>query len=75
MSAGAAIAITVCVNGAEERLAVTTIADLMAACAPAPNVRGVAVALNGRVVPRTAWAETSLRDGDRVEIVRAMQGG
>jgi sulfur carrier protein len=75
MSAGAAIAITVCVNGAEERLAVTTIADFMAARAPAPNVRGVAVALNGRVVPRAAWAETSLRDGDRVEIVRAMQGG
>jgi len=75
MSAGAAIAITVCVNGAEERLAAATIADLMAARALAPDARGVAVALNGRVIPRPAWAETSLRDGDRVEIVRAMQGG
>jgi sulfur carrier protein len=75
MNAGAAIAKTVRVNGVEERLAAATIADLMAARAVAPNARGVAVALNGRVVPRVAWAETSLRDGDRVEIVRAMQGG
>jgi sulfur carrier protein len=75
MNAGAAIAKTVCVNGVEERLAAATIADLMAGRAVAPNARGVAVALNGRVVPRAAWAETSLRDGDRVEIVRAMQGG
>jgi sulfur carrier protein len=75
MNAGAAIAIMLYVNGAEERLAAATIADLMAARAHAPNARGVAVALNGRVVPRAAWAETALRDGDRVEIVRAMQGG
>ena len=75
MNPGAAIAITVCVNGVEERLAAATIAGLMAARALVSNARGVAVALNGRVVPRAAWAETSLRDGDRVEIVRAMQGG
>jgi sulfur carrier protein len=75
MNPRAAIAITVCVNGVEERLATATIAGLMAARALASNARGVAVALNGRVVPRAAWAETSLRDGDRVEIVRAMQGG
>jgi len=37
--------------------------------------RGIAVALNGAVVPRGAWTETLLRPGDRVEIVRARQGG
>ena len=39
------------------------------------NQRGIAVALNGAVVPRTAWPSTRLRAGDSVEIVRARQGG
>lgn len=37
--------------------------------------QGVAIALNGRVLRRRDWAQTALREGDRVEIVRAMQGG
>jgi sulfur carrier protein len=37
--------------------------------------RGVAVALDGEVVPRTRWNETQLGDGDRLEIVVAVQGG
>jgi sulfur carrier protein len=37
--------------------------------------QGFAIALNGAVVRRGAWAETRLAEGDRVEIVRAMQGG
>ncbi|MFC6051123.1 sulfur carrier protein ThiS, partial [Methylobacterium hispanicum] len=36
---------------------------------------GVAIALNGRVVRRRDWEATPVRDGDRIEIVRAMQGG
>ncbi len=36
---------------------------------------GVAVAVNGEVVPRRAWAGTLLRDGDRVEVITAVQGG
>ena len=37
--------------------------------------RGVAVALEGEVVPRSAWAETGLADGQRVEILEAKAGG
>ena len=37
--------------------------------------QGVAIALNGRVVRKTEWAATLLAEGDRIEIVRAMQGG
>lgn len=37
--------------------------------------RGVAVAVNGEVVPRTRWAGTALVDGDRVEVLTAAQGG
>ena len=37
--------------------------------------RGVAVALDGEVVPRGRWDETELREGQRVEVVQAVQGG
>lgn len=37
--------------------------------------RGVAVAVNGEVVPRSTWAATPLADGDAVEVLSAAQGG
>jgi sulfur carrier protein len=37
--------------------------------------RGVAVAVDGEVVPRGEWSDTPLREGQRVEVVRAVQGG
>jgi sulfur carrier protein len=37
--------------------------------------RGVAVAVDGEVVPRSAWSETALADGQHVEVLRAVQGG
>lgn len=37
--------------------------------------RGVAVAVDGEVVPRGAWEKTVLREGARIEIVAAVQGG
>jgi sulfur carrier protein len=37
--------------------------------------RGVAVAVNDQVVPRSRWDKTALRDHDRVEILTASQGG
>lgn len=39
-----------------------------------PDRAGVAVAVNDEVVPRASW-DRPLADGDRVEIVRAVQGG
>jgi sulfur carrier protein len=36
---------------------------------------GVAAAVNGEVVPRRCWPATLVRDGDRVEVVTAVQGG
>ena len=37
--------------------------------------RGVAVSLNGEVLPRSAWDATPLDHGARVELVGAVQGG
>lgn len=36
---------------------------------------GVAVAVDGEVVPKARWAGTALRDGARVEVLTAVQGG
>ncbi|MDF3297123.1 sulfur carrier protein ThiS [Streptomyces tropicalis] len=36
---------------------------------------GVAAALNETVVPRTRWSATALSEGDRVEVLTAVQGG
>lgn len=40
-----------------------------------PGARGIAVAVNDSVVPRGRWADTILSPGDRVEIVKVLQGG
>lgn len=37
--------------------------------------RGIAVAVGAEVVPRSAWERAKLATGDRVEILRAVQGG
>ena len=51
----------------------TTVAELLRAL-DAPD-RGVAVAVDGEVVPRGAWDATALADEARVEVVMAVQGG
>ena len=66
---------TIRVNGESEPLAVATLAALLAEKTVDTAQRGIAVALNGAVVPRAAWPDTRLRAGDNVEIVRARQGG
>jgi sulfur carrier protein len=39
------------------------------------KLEGVAVAVNGEVVPKGAWSERTLAADDRLEIIRAVQGG
>jgi sulfur carrier protein len=62
------------VNGESEPLMADTLAALLAEKVDTGQ-RGIAVAVNGTVVPRAAWAQTPLRAGDSIEIVRARQGG
>jgi sulfur carrier protein len=50
-----------------------TVADVVAAATS--QTRGLAVAVNGEVVPRAGWPTRKLRDGDRVEVLAATQGG
>ena len=65
---------TVVVNGEHRPLPPgATVADVVAGLAG--GGRGVAVARNGEVVPRSAWGETALEEGDLVEVLTAAQGG
>lgn len=74
MSQVAVPSVAVRINGAERELpAGTTFAALVAELAP--EARMVAVERNGEIVPRQRWAETLVADGDRIELVRFVQGG
>jgi sulfur carrier protein len=52
-----------------------TVNDAVAASGAQPDGRGVAVAVDGEVVPRSRWADTNLDEGQRVEVLQAVQGG
>ena len=52
-----------------------TLADAVRESGADPGARGVAVAVDGEVVPRGGWAETALREGQQVEVLAAIQGG
>ena len=66
----------VTINGEPHRLQPgATVASVIELLDVAPGARGVAVALDGEVVTRGRWSETELRDGARVEVVAAIQGG
>jgi sulfur carrier protein len=67
----------VLVNGEPRELPdALTVAELVAEEAPGlTGGRGLAVAVDAEVVPRSAWGETRLEDGQRVEVLAAMQGG
>jgi thiazole synthase len=52
-----------------------TLADAALAAGVPADRRGVAVALDGEVVPRGEWDATPLRDGQAVEVLAAIQGG
>jgi sulfur carrier protein len=63
------------INGVDEDVAATTVAQLLADRGIDPGARFLAVAINGAVVRRAEWPEAVLNAGDAVEIVRPLQGG
>lgn len=65
---------TVTINGAPHILAEgCTLAALLTD--HGVPVKGVAVAIDGTVVPRACWPETTVPDGAAVEVLTAVQGG
>ena len=60
-------------NGQAQDVEADTVADVVTRLTTA--TKGVAVAVDDMVVPRSQWARTELRDGARVEVLVATQGG
>jgi sulfur carrier protein len=68
--------VRIVLNGREHELSEgATLVDAVRAAAGDPERRGIAVALDGAVVPRAQWCATPLADGRRVEVLEARQGG
>jgi len=63
------------INGVDEEIAATTVAELLVARGVDPAARFLAIAVNGAVVRRAEWPSKELLPGDTVEIVRPLQGG
>jgi len=63
------------VNGEPRERAGATIAELLRDLGVEDRPRGVAVAVDGEVVPRAEWPERRVNEGERVEALSAMQGG
>jgi thiazole synthase len=51
------------------------VSEAVAASGADGDQRGVAVAIDGEVVPRSEWGRTRLREGQRIEVLAAIQGG
>jgi sulfur carrier protein len=66
----------VVLNGSDAVLAdgATVLTAVEALDLPASG-RGVAVAVDAEVVPRTQWDTHELNEGARIEVLRAIQGG
>ena len=52
-----------------------TVADAVRASGAPALARGLAVAVDREVVPGSQWDKTPLQDGQRVEVLQAVQGG
>ena len=63
------------INGESKPLSSSTLIELLEENGVDSIKGGVAVALNGEVVPRADWAQTSMKSDDKVEIVHIVRGG
>lgn len=63
------------INGESKKIKAQNVQDLLKEQGQDLEAGGLAVALNETVVPKKNWNEESLSEGDRIEIIRATQGG
>jgi sulfur carrier protein len=71
---GAPARVKVAVNGEEHHLEAGATVEDVVTLLEVPRT-GIAVALNGEVVPRGSWSATRLSQGDQVEVLTAVAGG
>jgi sulfur carrier protein len=61
------------VNGEDQVFRSESVVELLERLAIEP--RGIAVAIDGDIVRRSEWTETTIADGSAIEIVTAVAGG
>ena len=61
------------INGVSQASSAATLSALVASLGMKPD--RIAIELNREIVPREQWAQTPLREGDRLEIVQFVGGG
>lgn len=66
---------TITLNGEARSWRAGSVRETVAAIGLDPERPGVAVALNGAIVPRGRWAATAVSPGDHLEIVQPKAGG
>lgn len=64
------------VNGQEQSVDdASTLLDLLIEMDFNAEQKGIAVAVNAEVIARAMWSDMRLHNGDRVDIIHAVQGG
>jgi thiamine biosynthesis protein ThiS len=61
------------INGTDRDVTATTLAGVIDDVLG--TRRGSAAVVDGTVVPRSLWASFALREGQRLELIMAVQGG
>jgi sulfur carrier protein len=75
MPPGGTVAMRLRVNGKQQETSARTVVALLQWLDMDPGRKGIAVAVNDHVIPRSRWSEETLHENDRIEIVSAVQGG
>jgi len=65
---------TITLNGSPHEVADGTTVEQLVTVLSLPE-RGVALAMNSEVVPRSVWASTLVLPNSRVEVITPAQGG
>ena len=67
--------LVVTLNGEQTELSDASLPQALCEMGYDPEQPGIAVAINMSVAPRSEWPQTTLNNGDRIDIVGAKQGG
>jgi sulfur carrier protein len=68
--------VKICFNGKSREISESmTVVGFLKGYHIDSNIRGVALAVNGTIVPRSDWELLRFQEGDLVEVIQATQGG
>jgi len=63
------------INGKSKNVEVNASLELLVISENGENIKGIAVAINDTVIPKSNWSSTILNENDQITIIKATQGG